>query len=142
VSGQDLVSELNRELSNTTLEFTVSDLSAGSVVAVLTHEERSVGVFKSSGFYLMSYYWKEQQQAHGKALDIYSAADSARRWAEGSGLESLSAAHPFVTFSGLQLARERGNAVEFQWMALLDLVEGDWASFRDLSWSWPQVTMC
>ncbi len=67
-------------------------------------------VYRSSGHYLMSYWWRGKQQAHGAAPDIPSAADSARRWVEGTGLEELAAAHPFVEFSGLQLARERGKS--------------------------------
>lgn len=59
-------------------------------------------VYRSSGHYLMSYWWRGKQQAHGAAPDIPSAADSARRWVEGTGLEELAAAHPFVEFSGLQ----------------------------------------
>lgn len=132
MSGTDLVHALNRELSSSIFEFTLSGSSTSSVVATLTRVDRFVGVFESNGSYLLSYSWRGRQQGHGEALDISSAADSARRWVEGSGLESLAAAHPFVKFSGLQLAREKGNAVEFQWATLLDLVEGDWKSFRDL----------
>jgi hypothetical protein len=132
MSVKDLVGALNRELSDTPLRFAAGGDSTHSPVADLACEDRFVGVFESSGSYLLSFYWKGQQQANGQALDVASAANAARRWAEGSGLESLAAAHPFVEFSRLQLARERGTALEFQWAALLDLVDNDWKSFRDL----------
>lgn len=119
-------------MGDATLAFTASGTDTAYSVAVLTCAARSVGVFENSGSYRMSYFWKGHQQAQGWTDDVSSAAGSARRWVGGSDLESLSAAHSFVEFSGLQRARERGNAVAFQWAAVLDLVEGDWSSYRDL----------
>ncbi|MEO3748033.1 hypothetical protein [Plantactinospora sp. B5E13] len=91
-----------------------------------------MNVFENDGCYLLSFHWNGRQQAHGQTPDISAAADSARRWAEGFDLESLAAAHPFIEFSGLQLAYERGVAVEFQWAELLNAVEEEERAFRDL----------
>lgn len=129
----DLVDALNSELDFLSpIEFTTSSDSAGAAVAVLSHADRFVNVFENDESYLLSFHWNGRQQAHGQALDISSAADSARRWVEGSDLDGLAAAHPFVKFSELQLAYERGTALDFQWAALLDSVEEDDHSFRDL----------
>ncbi|GAA2912404.1 hypothetical protein Acy02nite_90220 [Actinoplanes cyaneus] len=107
--------------------------AAGSgTVAVLSHAGRSASVFESDGSYLLSFHGNGRQQGHGHANEIRSAADAARRWVEGSGLEQLAETHSFVEFSGLQLAYERGNAREFQWAAVLSAVEDDAQSFRDL----------
>lgn len=98
--------------------------------AFLAHSDRFVNVLAGDGSFLLSFHWKGRQQAHGLAPDIVSAAGAARRWVEGAGLTSLAAAYPFVRFSGLQLAYERGTAVEFQWAALLDATGQD--AYRDL----------
>jgi hypothetical protein len=131
-SAQDLVGVLNRELGDISLRFTVGVGSLSPTGAALTLGEISVGVFGSGESYLLSFHWKGRHQANGEASDPFSVADSARLWVEGSGLENLAATHPFVEFSALQLSYEHGTAVEFQWAALLELVENGWASFRDL----------
>jgi hypothetical protein len=129
----DLVSALNSELNHLpSLEFVAGSGSTGTAVVVLSRADRFVHVFEDDGFYLLSFHRNGRQQARGRAPDVSSAADSARRWVEGSGLESLAAAHPFVKFSGLQLAYERGTAIEFQWAALLKAVEEEENAYRDL----------
>ncbi|WP_436532789.1 hypothetical protein [Actinoplanes sp. HUAS TT8] len=47
-------------------------------------------------------------------------------------MEQLAVAQPFVEFSGLQLACERGDARDFQWAAVLDAAERDEQHFREL----------
>lgn len=133
MSEKNLVGALNGELDHSlALKFTVGIASAGTAVAVLSVGERFVNVIDNDGSYLLSFNWKERQQAHGQTSDISHVADAARRWVEGSGLEDLAADHPFIKFSGLQLAYERGTAAEYQWAALLASVEEEDHIFRGL----------
>ncbi|MEU0556767.1 hypothetical protein [Dactylosporangium sp. NPDC006015] len=76
--------------------------------------------------------WKTAGQAHGVTPDPVSAAGAAALWIGGSGLEELAARYPFVEFSAIALARERGDAVEHQWRKMLESVEGDPGGFHDL----------
>ncbi|MBM2621004.1 hypothetical protein JIG36_36440 [Actinoplanes sp. LDG1-06] len=126
----DLVGALNEALGRR-LPAAFRPGSAG--VAYLTLADRSVSVLDLDGTYSLSFGWRGRQQAHGSVSDPAAIADAARRWVEGAGLESLAAAHPFVKYSGLQLAYERGNALDYQWAALLEAVDGDYSSFRELA---------
>ncbi|WP_203897691.1 hypothetical protein [Virgisporangium aliadipatigenens] len=133
MSEEDLVRALDNELGHSLPHrFSVGSVSVATGVAVLSHGDRFVNVFENDGSFLLSFHWRGRQQAHGMTSEISAAADSARRWVEGASLENLAVAYPFVKFSGLQLAYERGTAVEFQWAALLDLVKEEEQTFRDL----------
>ncbi|MGW1724464.1 hypothetical protein ACWCQK_16200 [Streptomyces sp. NPDC002306] len=53
--------------------------------------------------------------AHGATQDKRLVAEAARAWLAGTRLEEMAARWPFVNYSELQLAYERGDELETQW---------------------------
>jgi hypothetical protein len=77
--------------------------------------------------------WNGCQQAHGVTPNLGAAAGAALLWTNGAALPDPAVCYPFVKFAGLQLARERGDAVNYQWKALLEKVRDDeFGSYRSL----------
>ncbi|MEV8504290.1 DUF6193 family natural product biosynthesis protein [Actinoplanes sp. NPDC051475] len=131
----DLASVLNAELgADSPYRFVADQPGQDDSTAKLTHENRVVAAYSSkAGGYRCTFWWKGRKQAHGMTAEIPSVADAARLWVEGVGLSRLSAAHPFVQYHDIELAYERGEAVEYQWRAVLRDVEGDdFHGYREL----------
>ena len=100
--------------------------------AVMRAADRMAAVHPSGSGHRLEFGWKGAGQAHGVTPDLSSAAGAAVLWTGGAGLEELAVRYPFVEYSALALARERGDAVEYQWRIMLELVERDYESHRDL----------
>lgn len=121
MSEQSLATVLNSHLSTELpCPFGTPNEAAADTLAVLTHGDHTVAVHLVVDGYLVKFWKSNREQAWGKTSDITALMDGARLWIEGVGLERLATAHPFVHYSGLQLAHERGDAKEYQWRAILD----------------------
>jgi hypothetical protein len=134
MDGHDLAAALNGELgADSPSHFLLPRPDRDNGVTVLTHGDRAVSVYfsGSNGFYC-GFWWKGREQAHGWTQEIPSAAGAARLWIDGADLRGMSTAHLFVEYSDFQVAYEQGDAVEFQWQRVLEQVDGDYGSFREL----------
>jgi hypothetical protein len=134
MQNKELADALNVELGGgSPYRFVADRREQGSGTAILTHGDRDVAVHSAAGGgYRCTFWWKGRQQAHGTTAEISSVAGAACLWADGAGLSGLSAGHPFVEYSGIQLAYERGDAVELQWRTVLQDVEGGYQNYREL----------
>jgi len=117
-SNGELSVQLNRQLGE---EVPYRFTAQGRDIAVLAHAGYAVTVhIHHDDGYLVYFRRGGQELAHGKALNIESAARAADSWVRGAGLERLYEEFPFVNFTQLQLAYEQGRAREVQWQIVLD----------------------
>ncbi|MEV1069463.1 hypothetical protein [Streptomyces sp. NPDC050263] len=114
--GAELVAALNAELgADSPHLFTTSRVRpAGGSVSLADGRSR-VSVLSSGDTYLLTFLREDRRWAHGATQDMRLLAPAARAWLAGTGLEEMAARWPFVEFSELQLAYERGDALETQW---------------------------
>ncbi|MFI8181239.1 hypothetical protein OG539_08650 [Actinacidiphila glaucinigra] len=75
----------------------------------------SVSVLPGVDTYILSFRRDAWEWAHGATPDRHRVAQAAVAWVTGTGLEEMAARWPFVRFSELQLAYERGDPLETQW---------------------------
>jgi hypothetical protein len=128
--ADDLSALLNNELGETvSYQFEAGTRAVAGSPAVLVHGSYAVAVHSDADGYRLSFWWNDREQAHGWSTSVALVARAADSWVQGIGLERLSADYPFVKFSELQLAYERGQAKEFQWNALLN---GPGEAYREL----------
>jgi hypothetical protein len=66
-------------------------------------------------WFLMEFWDRGVMMASGKTGDLPSAAAAIGLWQAGSRLRELRSACPFVRYSALAEAHERGDAVQAQW---------------------------
>jgi Family of unknown function (DUF6193) len=67
-------------------------------------------------WFQMEFWDRGVMMASGKTADLPAVADAIGLWQAGSGLRELHSACPFVRYSPLAEAHERGDAVHVQWM--------------------------
>ncbi|WP_179279833.1 hypothetical protein [Actinacidiphila glaucinigra] len=75
----------------------------------------SVSVLPGVDTYILNFRRDAWGWAHGDTPDRHRIAQAAVAWVTGTGLEEMAARWPFVRFSELQLAYERGDPLETQW---------------------------
>jgi hypothetical protein len=132
LADQDLVVRLNGELGRDLPRRFAMERAVAFAPAVMRVADRTAAVHPRTSGHWLEFWWKSAEQAHGVTPDLASAAGAAVLWTGGAGLEELAARYPFVEYSALALARERGDAVEYQWRKMLELVERDYENHRDL----------
>lgn len=132
VPGSDLAARLNEALGGDLSQRFAVTGPVAFAPAVMRAGDRMAAVHPHGSEYRLEFGWKSAGQAHGVTPDPASAAGAAALWIGGFGLEELAARYPFVEFSAIALARERGDAVEYQWRTMLESVEGDDGGYGDL----------
>jgi hypothetical protein len=134
MQDRDLSAVLNAELGDESLyRFAPGSRAVAGSPAVLAHESYSIAVHLNADGYRLSFWRTGRELAHGWASSVSSVVGAAVLWAEGSGLERLSAAYPFVKFSELQLAYEQGRAKEVQWRIVLESASAGYRELVDLA---------
>ncbi|MFI7596711.1 DUF6193 family natural product biosynthesis protein [Actinoplanes sp. NPDC049681] len=130
----DLATVLNAQLdADSPCRFMTDRPGQDDSTAIMTLEDRAVAVHVTAdGDYLCEFWRKDRNQARGTTADASSVVDASCLWVEGVGLSRLSAAHPFVEYFDLELAYERGEAVEYQWRVVLREVEDDFHGYGEL----------
>ncbi|GAA1577503.1 hypothetical protein GCM10009827_119150 [Dactylosporangium maewongense] len=132
VPGRDLAALLNEALGRDLPQRFAVTGRVAFAPAVMRAGDRTAAVHPHGSEFRLEFGWKGAGQARGVTPDAVSAAGAAALWIRGSGLEELAARYPFVEFSAIALARERGDPVEHQWRTMLESVEGDPEGFHDL----------
>ncbi|MFE2886141.1 hypothetical protein ACUXZZ_29875 [Streptomyces graminifolii] len=116
LSGGELAEALNAELGAESPNlFTTSPTRPDRGPVSVTDGRSRVSVLTADETYLLTFLRGAKGWAHGSCLDRRQVAETARAWLAGTGLEEMAARWPFVEFSELQLAYERGDALETQW---------------------------
>ncbi|MEU1192963.1 hypothetical protein [Streptomyces sp. NPDC005859] len=114
--GPELVAALNGELgADSPHRFTTSRERPARGPVSLTDVRYGVSVLTGDDTYLLTFLRENRGWAHGATQDKHLLVAAARAWLAGTGLEEMAARWPFVEFSELQLAYERGDALDTQW---------------------------
>ncbi|MFC7266480.1 hypothetical protein [Streptomyces lutosisoli] len=114
--GAELAAALNIELGAESQHlFTTSRERPARGPVSLTDGRSRVSVLTGDDTYVLWFGRENRQWAHGDTQDKRLLAEAARAWLAGTALEEMAARWPFVKFSELQLAYERGDALETQW---------------------------
>ncbi|MFD8423241.1 hypothetical protein [Streptomyces sp. NPDC059466] len=82
---------------------------------VLASDRSRITVLTGDTAYAVTFLRDKWAWAHGATQDTRMLAQAAGAWLEGTGLAEMAERHPFVEFSELQLAYERGDERETQW---------------------------
>ncbi|WP_405971902.1 hypothetical protein OG496_20430 [Streptomyces sp. NBC_00988] len=116
LSGAELAVVLNAQLgAEYPHRFTTSPQRPARGPVSLTDDRSRAGVLTGNDAYVLTFVRDNWGWAHGATQDRHQLAEAARAWLAGTGLEEMAARWPFVEFSELQLAYERGDALETQW---------------------------
>ncbi|MFD4874958.1 hypothetical protein ACFWOB_16590 [Streptomyces sp. NPDC058420] len=113
--GRSLAAALNAELGEDSPDLFQAPQERPGTLAFITDGRAKVNVITGNDAYVLSFVRDKWGWAHGGTQDRHQLAESARAWLAGTGLEEMAARWPFVEFSELQLAYERGDALETQW---------------------------
>jgi hypothetical protein len=114
--GAELAQALNTELGPDSPHlFTTSQTRPARGPVSVTDGRSRMSVLTGNDIYVLSFVRGTKGLAHGASLDKHQLAEAARAWLAGTGLEEMAARWPFVEFSELQLAYERGDPLETQW---------------------------
>ncbi|WP_406478098.1 hypothetical protein [Streptomyces sp. NBC_01615] len=117
--GAELAAALNAELGKECPHrFTAPQGRPGSSLVSIDGGRSRLGAIAGDDAYVITFVRDDQGRAHGATRDKRLLADAACAWLAGTGLEEMAARWPFVEFSELQLALERGDALETQWRIL------------------------
>ncbi|MEV6109359.1 hypothetical protein AB0M28_32310 [Streptomyces sp. NPDC051940] len=121
MSGSDLALDLNSARGTPESPgFTTPHGADPTVIALAERDGRAVQVLGLPSGYHVTFWSNGKDQGRGLASDTASVVGATAVWLRGVGLEQLAERYRFVSFSGLDLARERGNARAFQWASLAD----------------------
>lgn len=114
--GAELVAALNAELgADSPYLFTPSRERPARGPVSVTDGRSRVSVLTGDDTYILTFLRGDRGWAHGATLDKGLVARAALAWLAGTGLEEMASRWPFVEFSELQLAYERGDALQTQW---------------------------
>jgi hypothetical protein len=114
--GAELVAALNAELgADSAYLFTTSRERPERGPVSVTDGRSRVPVLTANETYILTFVRGDRGWAHGATRDKGAVARAAQAWIAGTGLEEMAARWPFVEFSELQLAYERGDALATQW---------------------------
>lgn len=80
-----------------------------------TRRRTSVVMGIDERVFIMEFWTTGVCMARGSTADLPAVAGAAHTWQSGSAVRELSAAWPFVSFSPLAEAHERGEAAEYTW---------------------------
>nr|CTQ89095.1 hypothetical protein [Kibdelosporangium sp. MJ126-NF4] len=84
------------------------------------HRHTSVVMGILERVFTMEFWAARVHMASGNTADLRAVAGAIRIWQSGSPVRTLNSEWPFVHFSPLAEAHERGEAAEFTWQQYLD----------------------
>lgn len=116
LAGVTLAAELNTGIGvDAPHVFTPREDRPEAAVATMSDGRSLVSVIPGVDTYILRFRRQDWEWAHGASPDTGAVAEAALAWLAGTGLEEMARRWPFVEFSELELAYERGDALETQW---------------------------
>ena len=79
------------------------------------HRNTNIVMGAQERAFIMEFWSSGVCMARGHTADLPAVADATHLWQTGSRVREMNAACPFVRFSGLAEAHERGEAAEYTW---------------------------
>ncbi|OIJ68463.1 hypothetical protein [Streptomyces mangrovisoli] len=114
-AGAELADALNAELDEASPHRFAPTTTRRRGPVALDGDRSRVTVLTGNDAYVITFLKDAWAWAHGATQDKSALVRAAHAWLEGTGLEEMAARWPFVAFSELQSAYERGDERETQW---------------------------
>jgi hypothetical protein len=109
-------------------------VSAGIATSVPDREPLHVVIGAEERVFILSGWSRGVQLITGSTSDLRDVVNAGAAWGDGTGLQEMRELLPFLRYSELAEAHERGpaHAVDVQWKGLLERPPHNRASFRSL----------
>ncbi|MER7753211.1 hypothetical protein [Kitasatospora sp. NPDC097643] len=135
-----LAAALNAELDQEQpVRFTGPPAPRAEFSALIGDDRSTANVDLAVDRYVVRFNRQGLEWAAGSTADRRSVVAATTAWLSGAGLEQLAREWPFVEFSELQLAYERGDALETQWRIVRRDASPLLREVVELAWAAPTV---